>query len=147
MVSSDAAIISFSDAGAHLRNMAFYNFPLQMLKLVKDAKDRGKPFMTMERAVHRVTGELADWFGLDTGTIEVGKKADCVLINPEGLNQDVLEIKEDIFEEMNGIKRLVNCNEKAVEQVLINGTVVFENNQFINGYGENIQTGEFLESK
>ena len=26
--------MGFSDAGAHLRNMAFYNFPLRLLKRV-----------------------------------------------------------------------------------------------------------------
>ncbi len=43
-----AAMIGFSDAGAHLRNMAFYNFPLRMLKRVRDAEGAGRPFMTVE---------------------------------------------------------------------------------------------------
>ncbi|HIA04976.1 MAG TPA: N-acyl-D-glutamate amidohydrolase, partial [Myxococcales bacterium] len=58
MVSFPHVHIGFADAGAHLRNMAFYNFPLHMLKRVKDAQDAGKPFMSMERAVHKLTGEL-----------------------------------------------------------------------------------------
>ena len=29
-------LIGFSDAGAHLRNMAYYNFPLRLLKRVRD---------------------------------------------------------------------------------------------------------------
>jgi N-acyl-D-aspartate/D-glutamate deacylase len=147
IISSDATIISFSDAGAHLRNMAFYNFPLQMLKMVKDAQDRGEPFMTTEKAVHRLTGELADWFGLNTGKIEVGAKADCVIIDPAGLNGDVLEIKENIFPEMNGMKRLTNRNDKAIEYVFINGKPVFQNNDFMTGYGKDFQTGIFLEAR
>ena len=38
-------LIGFSDAGAHLRNIAYYNFPLRMLKLVRDASLAGRPFM------------------------------------------------------------------------------------------------------
>src|SRR3954447_15250955 len=45
--------MGFSDAGAHLRNMAFYNFSLRLLKRVLDAERAGEPFMTMEHAIHR----------------------------------------------------------------------------------------------
>ncbi len=34
--------VGFSDAGAHLRNMAFYNFGLRLLKHVRDAEVRGQ---------------------------------------------------------------------------------------------------------
>ena len=50
--------MSFADSGAHLRNMAFYNFGLRMLKQVRDAAAAGAPIMPIERAVHRLTGEL-----------------------------------------------------------------------------------------
>ncbi|OBH59617.1 hypothetical protein, partial [Mycobacterium sp. E2479] len=59
--------MGFSDAGAHLRNMAFYNFGLRLLRHVHDAEKAGKPFMTIEHAVHRMTGELADWYRIDAG--------------------------------------------------------------------------------
>ena len=55
--------MGFSDAGAHLRNMAFYNFALRLLKRVRDAERAGEPFLTVEHAVHRLTAEVADWFG------------------------------------------------------------------------------------
>ncbi len=45
--------LGFSDAGAHLRNMAFYNFGLRLLRRVYDAQKVGRPFMTVEAAVHR----------------------------------------------------------------------------------------------
>jgi len=64
--------MGFSDAGAHLRNMAFYNFPLRMLKRTRDADRAGAPFLSAERAVHRLTGELAEWFGIDAGTLRAG---------------------------------------------------------------------------
>ena len=40
--------MGFSDAGAHLRNMAFYNFPLKLLKRARDAHRAGSPFLSME---------------------------------------------------------------------------------------------------
>ena len=33
--------MGFSDAGAHLRNMAFYNYALRLLKRVRDAERAG----------------------------------------------------------------------------------------------------------
>jgi N-acyl-D-aspartate/D-glutamate deacylase len=144
---SSAAVISFSDAGAHLRNMAFYNFPIQFLKMAYDAQKRGEEFITLEHAVFRLTKELADWFNLNTGHLYEGAKADLVIIDPSKLNDDVLEIKEAEFKEMGGMKRLVNSSGDSVSSVFINGIEVFTNNSFIPGYGETIKTGEFLLSK
>jgi 8-oxo-dGTP pyrophosphatase MutT (NUDIX family) len=74
--------MGFSDAGAHLRNLAFYNFALKLLRRVRDAELAGKPFMTVEHAVHRLTAEVADWFGLPAGTLRKGDRADFVVIVP-----------------------------------------------------------------
>ena len=57
MVQDDNTLITFSHAGAHIRNMAFYNLPLRFLKLVKQSHDRGTPVMSLEKAVWRMTGE------------------------------------------------------------------------------------------
>ncbi len=46
----------------------------------------GKPFMTVEQAVHRLTGELADWYRLDAGHLRIGDRADVVIIDPERLD-------------------------------------------------------------
>ena len=75
--------MGFSDAGAHLRNMAFYNFGLRLLRHVRDAERAGRPFMTVEQAVHRLTGELADWYRLDAGHLRVGDRADLVVLDPD----------------------------------------------------------------
>ena len=52
--------MGFSDAGAHLRNMAFYNFHLRFLKRMRDAELAGKPVLSMGQAVRRLTWELED---------------------------------------------------------------------------------------
>ena len=43
--------------------------------------ERGGHRRFRERAVHRLTGELADWYGLDAGHLRVGDWADP-LIDP-----------------------------------------------------------------
>ena len=65
--------MGFSDAGAHLRNMAFYNYALRLLKRVRDAERAGEPFLTIEHAVHRLTAEVAEWFG-------ARRRAPCVRV-------------------------------------------------------------------
>jgi N-acyl-D-aspartate/D-glutamate deacylase len=82
VVSHPAVLIGFSDAGAHLRNMAYYDFPLHLLRLVLKAEGEGRELMTRERAVHRLTGELADYLGIDAGHLEVGRRADLVVVDP-----------------------------------------------------------------
>jgi len=44
--------MGFSDAGAHLRNMAFYNSGLRLLRHVHDAEKQGTPFLSGNAAGH-----------------------------------------------------------------------------------------------
>ena len=74
VVSHPAVLIGFSDAGAHLRNMAYYDFPLHLLRLVRRASAEGRTVMSDERAVHRLTGEIALPPGL-SGTFEHGGRS------------------------------------------------------------------------
>lgn len=147
IVSHPDVLIGFSDAGAHLRGMAHYNFPLRFLKLVRDAELEGKPFLSAEKAVWRVTGEIADWFGLDTGKLKVGAQADIVLLNPEGLDEDIEKIQEVPIEEFGGIVRLVRRNPRAVRAVLINGKVAAENGIVSPEIGKESGYGRFMAYK
>ncbi|HWN70418.1 MAG TPA: amidohydrolase family protein [Haliangium sp.] len=126
IMSHPDVLIGFSDAGAHLRQMAHYNFPLRMLYRVREAERAGRPFMSMERAVWRLTGEIADWLGLDVGTIETGKRADLVVIDPEGLGEAVEQVQEDVIAGLGDYVRLVRRNDQAVDAVLINGRLAVE---------------------
>ncbi|TAM13789.1 MAG: N-acyl-D-glutamate amidohydrolase [Rhodanobacter sp.] len=118
------AIMGFSDAGAHLRNMAFYNFGLALLQLtVQDA-----PVMTPEKAVWRLTGEIADWYDLDTGKLAPGAQADIVLLDPVALKRTRLDrYAEAPFEAMGGLQRVVNRNDGVIRCTLIRGQLAFEN--------------------
>ena len=116
--------IGFSDAGAHLRNMAFYNFGLRLLRHVRDAQLRGQPFMTVEEAVHRLTGELAEWYRIDAGHLRVGDRADVVVIDPQRLDDTLDEYAEAPVPQYDGLPRMVNRNDAAVPLVLIAGRAV-----------------------
>jgi N-acyl-D-aspartate/D-glutamate deacylase len=136
--------MGFSDAGAHLRNMAFYNFGLRLLKRARDAHRAGSPFLPMETAVHRLTGELAEWFGIDAGTLREGDRADFVVIDPAGLDQSVDGYHEEEVAFYGGLRRMVNRNDAAVVATGVGGAVVFRNGQFRDGYGKTVKSGRYL---
>jgi N-acyl-D-aspartate/D-glutamate deacylase len=136
--------MGFSDAGAHLRNMAFYNYPLRLLKRVVEAQRAGAPFLSVERAVYRLTAEVADWFGLDAGTLRQGDRADFVVIDPGGLDESVDGYYEEAVEFYGGLRRMVNRNDAAVVATGVGGAVVCRHGQFRDGYGKTAKSGRFL---
>lgn len=136
--------MGFSDAGAHLRNMAFYNFALRMLKRTQDAHRAGAPFLSIQQAVHRLTGELAEWFGIDAGRLRVGDRADFVVIDPAGLDESVDRYHEEAVPFYGGLRRMVNRNDHAVVATGVGGVVVFGGGQFRDGYGQTVKSGRYL---
>jgi N-acyl-D-aspartate/D-glutamate deacylase len=144
LISSDTSLLGFSDAGAHLRNMAYYNFPLRMLKFVKDAADQGQPVMPLEKAIHKLTGEIGEWFQVDAGTLEPGSRADVVVVDPEHLDQRVEEMHEAPIPELGDYVRLVRRNPDAVPAVLVNGVLVAEQGEVLPEIGKTRGAGQFL---
>lgn len=138
-------LISFSDAGAHLNNMAFYNFPLKMIKTVQDSIDNGSPIMSMEKCVWRLTKEQGDWFGLDCGHLAKGKVADLVIINPKKLDTITEDVTLDKIEEFGNYERLVNRNKGVISRVIVGGKTIYVDEKFINDYAISTKYGRFLE--
>ncbi|TFV58056.1 hypothetical protein E4P42_13495 [Mycobacterium sp. PS03-16] len=135
--------MGFSDAGAHLRNMAFYNMGLRLLRHVYDAQKAGRPFMTVEQAVHRLTGELADWYRLDAGHLRVGDRADVVVIDPAHLDDTLDHYAEEPVDFYGGLPRMVNRNNATVSAVLVSGHTVFREGVPSESVGRR-RTGRFL---
>lgn len=107
----------FTDAGAHVRNLAFYDGPLSLLK---EAVQSG--FMTPERAVARCSGEPAAWLGLDAGVLAEGRRADLVLLDPSRLKDPVAEPVELEDPVLDGAMRMVKRQHpELVRAVYING--------------------------
>ena len=147
ILNHSSALIGFSDAGAHLRNMAYYNIPLRMLKRVRDAQVAGKPFMSIEKAVWKLTGEIGEWFHIDAGVLEIGSRADIVILDPKYLNESVEEVSEDVIPELGNLKRLVRRNNDLVKKVFINGKLGVENGIPLEELGKQKGFGQFLKTK
>lgn len=137
-------LISFSDAGAHLNNMAFYDFGVQMINEVRLAEQQGKPIMPMEKCIWRLSGEQADWFNLDCGYIKQDAVADLLIIDPQKFDNITEEVQEGIIEEFDNYTRLVKRNEGVVDKVFVGGQLIFENEDFVSGYGKTQKYGRFL---
>ncbi|UYP18580.1 amidohydrolase family protein [Rhodococcus sp. Z13] len=144
LVRTPGVTIGFSDAGAHLRNMAFYNFAICLLRRAHDAERRGEPILPLGQIVHKLTGELGDFYGIDAGHLRIGDRADFVVVDPAGLTDDVDAYHEAPMEEFGGLQRMVDRNDRAVTATAVAGRVVFREGEFVPGYGRTVGTGRFL---
>ncbi|MFH5227252.1 N-acyl-D-amino-acid deacylase family protein [Antrihabitans spumae] len=138
--------LGFSDAGAHLRNMAFYNFGLRLLRRVHDAEQAGRPFLSVEQAVHRLTGELADWYRLDAGHLREGDRADIVVVDPAHLDDSLDTYAESPVASFDNLPRMVNRNDDTVTAVFVNGEYVFGAGTPADGLGRE-RAGRFLRAR
>ena len=144
VVDHPAVLMGFSDAGAHLRNMAYYDFPLHLLRLVVRAEAEGRELMSRERAVHRLTGEIADYLGIDAGHLEVGRRADIAVVDPSTLDDRLDEMTEEEMVGMPGLDRLVRRHDACVPAVLVNGRVAWHDGRPTPGFGERRGYGKVL---
>ena len=99
--------------------------------------------MTIEQAVHRLTGELADWYRIDAGHLRVGDRADVVIIDPERLDESLDEYAEERVEQYGGLSRMVNRNDDTVSAVFVGGHAVFIDGNATDLVGRQ-RTGRFL---
>ncbi len=140
-------LIGFSDAGAHLRNMAYYNFGPRLLWRVRQAEAAGNRLMTPGQAVHRLSGEIADWLGIDAGRLEVGAGADGVRLDPPGLTAAVESLHEAPMPGFPALQRLVRRNDAAVRQVYISGRLAWSDNAPVAGLGSQPGYGTLLRAR
>jgi N-acyl-D-aspartate/D-glutamate deacylase len=88
--------------------------------------------------------EVAEWFGLDAGTLRKGDRADFVVIDPAGLDESVDGYYEEKVPFYGGLSRMVNRNDAAVVATGVNGAIVFRDGQFSDGYAKTVQSGRYL---
>ena len=131
LLSDPLLLPGFNDSGAHLTNMAFYDGNLRTLKFAQeDGIDQ------VARAVHRLTQEPAEFFGLDAGCIRIGAQADLVVIDPRALqaydpDASVEYIYRDVFEH----HQLVNRPAQVVAQVMIAGHLAWRDGAYTPMFG------------
>ena len=112
----------FSDAGAHARNIAFFDSAIAMLRQAVQTK-----FMTPERAIARCTSEAARWFNLDAGVLRVGARADLVLLDPEALHAPSpapVEVQDPLLDDAPRVVK--RDSSKAVASVIVAGNEVVQ---------------------
>jgi len=115
--------IGASDAGAHVTQFCGAGDTTHLLS--QYVRDEGR--MTLEEAVHGLTGKLAPAWGLsDRGVIEVGKAADLVLFDP-----DLVERGEERFVQdfPAGAGRYLRSAE-GIDLVIVNGEITVEDGKY-----------------
>ena len=98
MMRHPKALPGLSDGGAHVGTICDASFPTYLLAhWTRDRLARGKPGITLPRAVQMLTADGADYLGLtDRGRIAVGQKADLNVINYEALSLGVPVMVKDL---------------------------------------------------
>ena len=112
-----------SDAGAHITQFCGTGDTTHLLQHY--VRETGR--MTLERAIHRMTGEVAkDWGFSDRGTLETGKAADIVLFNAATVSVGNEEFVDDFPGE---VRRYVRRS-TGYDSVYVNGELVYT----VDGY-------------
>ena len=114
----DHVLLGLADSGAHVSQLCDACFATDLLG--NWVRDRG--VMTIERAVHKLTGEPAQVYGLtDRGTIAPGKAADICVFDPETVAPGPLRRIRDFPADG---ERLTADAPVGVTHVLVNGTPI-----------------------
>ncbi len=100
--------------------------------------------MPVEKAVWRLTGEIADWLDVDAGHLRLGDRADLVVLDPEALDERLAEYHEAPMEGLGALVRMVNRSEGTVRAVLVNGRMAFDGGAFDPSLGRERGFGQFL---
>jgi N-acyl-D-aspartate/D-glutamate deacylase/pimeloyl-ACP methyl ester carboxylesterase len=123
----------FSDSGAHLVNMAFFDVNLRALRVAARAPDAEA---AVARMVRRLTTEPAAFFGLDAGSLEPGARADLVLLDPEALRAwDPEATVERLHRPALGAEQLVNRPRGVVRSVWVAGRRLYDGERFAETLG------------
>jgi N-acyl-D-aspartate/D-glutamate deacylase len=132
----------FNDSGAHLTNMAFYDCNLRTLKIAQaDGVEK------VAHAVHRLTQEPAEFFGVEAGVLEAGAAADVVLVDPEALaRHDGEKQVRYVWREAFGHHQLVNRPEGVVTQVLVAGHLAWDAGAYTPDFGR-VRMGRVMRNR
>ncbi|HKC49194.1 MAG TPA: amidohydrolase family protein, partial [Myxococcota bacterium] len=115
--------IGASDAGAHIAQFCGAGDTCYLLeRFVREHKR-----MSLERAVHRLTGELArDWGIAERGEIAVGKFADLVVFDPETIARGPERFVGDVPGDANRYVR----DAVGIDAVIVNGALTVERGKY-----------------
>ncbi|MBT3623696.1 MAG: amidohydrolase family protein [Gammaproteobacteria bacterium] len=116
-----------SDAGAHITQFCGTGDTTHLLEHY--VRETGH--MTLERAVHRMTGEVAaDWGFSDRGTLAVGMAADIVVFDPDAVTVGL----EQFVDDFPGEARRYVRRSSGYHSVFVNGELAYDT----DGYTDNL---------
>ncbi|MBI2704186.1 MAG: amidohydrolase family protein [Actinobacteria bacterium] len=117
----DRAMLGGSDAGAHLDRMCGSTYTTRFLA----DTIRGRKLVPIERAIHMMTEQPAELFGLhNRGVVREGFVADLVVFDPETVNSEQATLVEDL---PGGTARLT-AGAQGITHVLVNGIETVRDN-------------------
>ena len=115
--------VGASDAGAHISQFCGAGDTSDLMERFV----RKLGMMSLERAVQRLTGDLADAWGIaDRGKIREGYAADLVLFDPD----TIARREEEFVSDFPGEARRYICHADGIDAVVVNGAVVRENGAY-----------------
>jgi len=120
LLGEEGMLIGLSDAGAHVGQLCDACLPTDLLgNWVRD-----REVITLEHAVHKLTGEPASVFGFsDRGVLAAGRAADVTVFDPDTVAPGGLRRVRDFPADG---ERLVADSPSGVTHVVVNGTPIRE---------------------
>jgi N-acyl-D-aspartate/D-glutamate deacylase len=120
--SDPRAMVGGSDAGAHLDRMCGSNYPTAFLE---DCL-RGRKLVSVEQAVHMMTGQPAALFGLrERGLLVEGGAADVMVFDPSTVGSAPARLVNDL---PGDAPRLIAAS-NGVVRVLVNGVEIISDGE------------------
>jgi N-acyl-D-aspartate/D-glutamate deacylase len=117
--------IGASDAGAHVSQFCGAGDTSDLMERFV----RKLGVMTLELAVRRLTGDLADAWGIaNRGRIKPGYAADLVIFDPE----TIARREEEFVSDFPGEAHRYVCHAEGIEHVIVNGQVVRSGDHYTN---------------
>ncbi|WP_156839608.1 N-acyl-D-amino-acid deacylase family protein [Novosphingobium aquimarinum] len=137
MIRDPKTVGNITDAGAHLQMLCGGGENLIYLtKYVRDQKA-----ISVEEAVHSMTGKLAKHFHLtDIGEIKEGKRADIVVFDFDEIRQHDMEKVYDVTDGKGGTTWRYTRKAAPMKLTLVNGEPIFRDGAYTG-----VKAGAFLE--
>ncbi|MGB5372629.1 MAG: hypothetical protein WBN15_02520 [Polyangiales bacterium] len=123
----------FNDSGAHLTNMAYYDANLRGLQLAQR-----RSLEEVAYHVARLTRVPGEFWGVEQtlGTIEPGRQADMILIDPAALKEYDSEANTTFgYREAVAAEQMLNRSDGVVTDVWIAGTPAWRNSNATEDLG------------
>jgi N-acyl-D-aspartate/D-glutamate deacylase len=119
LINDPRTLIALSDGGAHVDMLCDAGYCTYLL----GTWVRERQAMTLEHAIHRITAQPADLFGIKgRGRLKVGNFADVVVFDPETIGSHNRPQRQ--FDLPGGGKRMVMPS-RGVHTTIVNGQVIY----------------------